>query len=146
MQEAALLAGLAIDAAGTGMAHSIGHALGTLAGMPHGLAVSVGLSAALTWNVEGAPQAYVGITDGLRVTAAALPALFDRLATDVGVHGVARSFGPLALTTAELAAVMVAEENQPMFANNARPAGASDRDLLAERTLQVWSDYLDASP
>ena len=31
MQEAALLAGLAIDGGGTGIAHSIGHALGTLA-------------------------------------------------------------------------------------------------------------------
>ncbi len=62
------------------------------------------------------------------------------------MHGVARSFGPLALTTAELAAVMVAEENQPMFANNARPAGASDRDLRGRAHAQVWSDYLDASP
>ncbi|MEI2706077.1 MAG: iron-containing alcohol dehydrogenase [Ilumatobacteraceae bacterium] len=146
MQEAALLAGLAIDAAGTGMAHSIGHALGALARMPHGLAVSVGLRAALAWNVEGAQAAYADIAAGLGVTADALPAIFERLAAEVGVHRVARSFGPLALTPAELAEVMVAEENQPMFANNARPAGNAERDLLAERTLRLWSDYLDATP
>ena len=46
MQRAALLAGRAIDAGGTGIAHSIGHALGTLAHVPHGVAVAVGLAAA----------------------------------------------------------------------------------------------------
>ena len=112
------------------MAHSIGHALGALARMPHGLAVSVGLRAALAWNVEGAQAAYADIAAGLGVTADALPAIFDRLAAEVGVHRVARSFGPLALTPAELAEVMVAEENQPMFANNARPAGNAQRVCL----------------
>ena len=36
MQEAALLAGVAIDNCGTGIAHAIGHALGTLHHVPHG--------------------------------------------------------------------------------------------------------------
>ena len=58
MQEAAFLAGLAIDGGGTGIAHSIGHALGTLAHVPHGVAVAIGLAAALEWNVDGAPGAY----------------------------------------------------------------------------------------
>jgi alcohol dehydrogenase class IV len=58
MQEAAFLAGIAIDNCGTGVAHSIGHAVGTLYHVPHGVAVATGLLAALRWNVEGAPDAY----------------------------------------------------------------------------------------
>ena len=57
MQEAAYLAGTAIDGCGTGIAHAIGHALGSLHHVPHGVAVAVGLEAALAWNVEGAPDA-----------------------------------------------------------------------------------------
>ena len=43
MQEAAFLAGIAIDNCGTGVAHSIGHALGSLYHVPHGISVAVGL-------------------------------------------------------------------------------------------------------
>ena len=57
MQQAALQAGLAIDQGGTGIAHSIGHALGTLAHVPHGVAVAVGLGAAIDWNIDGAANA-----------------------------------------------------------------------------------------
>ena len=56
MQEAAFLAGLAIDNCGTGVAHSIGHALGSLYHMPHGISVAVGLRAALEWNVRANPM------------------------------------------------------------------------------------------
>ena len=44
MQEAAFLAGIAIDNCGTGVAHSIGHALGSLYHVPHGISVAVGLA------------------------------------------------------------------------------------------------------
>ena len=57
LQEAAYLAGTAIDGCGTGMAHAVGHALGSLYQVPHGVAVAVGLEAALTWSIEGAPSA-----------------------------------------------------------------------------------------
>ena len=55
MQEAAYLAGVSIDNCGTGVAHSIGHALGSLYHVPHGVSVAVGLSAALEWNAAGRP-------------------------------------------------------------------------------------------
>ena len=65
MQEAAFLAGVAIDNCGTGVAHSIGHALGSLYHVPHGLSVAVGLRAALEWNVTGEPDAYADAADAL---------------------------------------------------------------------------------
>lgn len=49
MQEAAFLAGLVIDNCGTGVAHSIGHALGSVYHVPHGISVAVCLRAALEW-------------------------------------------------------------------------------------------------
>ena len=49
MQIAACLAGLAIDASGTGAAHALGHGLGSLAAIPHGRA---GARAALRSALE----------------------------------------------------------------------------------------------
>lgn len=143
MQEAALLAGLAIDSAGTGVAHSIGHALGTLAKVPHGLAVAVGLQAALGWNVEGCSDAYTEIGGALGTHPGELVALFDGLAAGAALGRVVAGFGALRLTATELAGVMAAEENQPMLTNNARPADERARHLLAERTLARWESHLD---
>ncbi len=73
MQEAAYLAGTAIDGCGTGMAHAIGHTLGTLHHVPHGAAVAIGLQAALAWNVAGAPEAFAPVGVALGVPVADLP-------------------------------------------------------------------------
>ena len=49
------------------MAHAIGHALGSLYHVPHGVAVAVGLEAALTWNIEGAPSTLGPVATALGV-------------------------------------------------------------------------------
>ena len=84
MQEAAMLAGMAIDAGGTGIAHAIGHALGTLGHVPHGVAVAAGLRAALEWNIAGGDGAYDAGGDGARLLRSptcrhAVDELLDRL-------------------------------------------------------------------
>ena len=53
MLDAAALGGLAIHKAGTALAHNIGHALGSLAPVPHGLAVTLAMAATAEWVVEG---------------------------------------------------------------------------------------------
>ncbi len=141
MQVAALLAGLAIDAGGTGMAHSIGHALGTLAKVPHGVAVAVGMVAALDWNVAGAAEAYDAVAAALGIEPGAVPSWFTGLARSVGLGAVLAGRGPLALDPEDIARWMVAEENRPMYANNARQAGAGDRMALAERTVACWTEW-----
>ena len=145
MQEAALLAGLAIDGGGTGIAHSIGHALGTLAHVPHGVSVAIGLAAALDWNVDGAPGAYASAAVALGRPAAELPDLLRELLWSVGMPGATGRLPELDIDADLLDSAMVAEENLPMYRNNCRLADDTDRRQLAARALAVWSELRSGS-
>lgn len=142
MQRAAFLAGLAIDGGGTGIAHSIGHALGSLAHVPHGLAVAVGLAAALPWNVEGAPETFAPVADVLGVPVDDLAGVYAELLAAASFADACRRVGPLDLDARALAAEMVAEANQPMLGNNCRLADAEARLALADATLTLWAGYV----
>jgi len=143
MQRAALLAGMAIDTGGTGIAHSIGHALGTLAHVPHGVAVAVGLGAALDWNVAGAPDAFgplAPVAPGR--PPAAIGDVYRQLVDDADLAAAVHRCGPLTLDVGEVAATMVAPENRPMYDNNCRRADADERHSLAAATLTLWEALL----
>jgi alcohol dehydrogenase class IV len=140
MQEAAFLAGLAIDGGGTGIAHSIGHALGALGHVPHGVAVAIGLAAALEWNVDGAPEAYESVALALRCPVGELPDLLSDLVGAAGLSVAVRRLAELDLKPDQLAAAMVAEENLPMYRNNCRLADDVERRQLAGRALAMFSD------
>jgi alcohol dehydrogenase class IV len=139
MQEAALLAGLAIDGGGTGIAHSIGHALGTLAHVPHGVAVAIGLAAALEWNVAGAPDAYASAAAALDRPVGELPDLLAELFAAVTLSAGVGRLPALELEPDQIATWMVAEENLPMYCNNCRVADDAERRQLAVNTLTVWN-------
>lgn len=130
MLVAAFLAGLAIDEAGTGIAHAVGHALAGLAPVAHGRAVALVLRAALAWNVAGATDRYGPVAVALGCgTAGSVAAAFDRL---VGAGGIATDLGLDGLGAPDrrrLADLSRAPENAPMLAANAR---AVDDDGLAE--------------
>ena len=87
MLDAAALGGLAIHKAGTALAHNIGHALGILAPVPHGLAVTLAMAATAEWVVEGNREAFARVAEamGEGADADAVPGAFRRLATDVGL-------------------------------------------------------------
>jgi len=136
MMLASTLAGLAFGTTGTAAAHSIGHALSTIAGIPHGRAVAIGLDAILEWNVETDPEAFAAVADALgsqRNADAAAPA-FRTLIEQTGVD---RSLVDKKIDPKTLAAVMMAEENKPMIEKNARPVTTSDALELARRTLSL---------
>ncbi|MCU1390104.1 MAG: putative oxidoreductase (iron-containing alcohol dehydrogenase family) [Ilumatobacteraceae bacterium] len=141
MQEAALLAGTAIDNCGTGMAHSIGHALGSLYHLPHGASVAIGLDAAIDWNVEGAPDAYADAGAAFGGSSADVPLALRELFESSRFPEVMRRFPDIDLVAADIAEMMVATENQPMFANNSRTADDADRMMLAELTVQSWKRF-----
>jgi alcohol dehydrogenase len=145
MQQAALLAGLAIDGAGTGIAHSIGHALGTLAAVPHGVAVAVGLAAALPWNVAGAPEAFTPIAAALGRSVVDLPDAYTALLVGVGFPAAVQRAGALTVTAPKLAAAMIADENIPMYTNNCRVADDDERMQLATSTLRTWEGLYAAA-
>ncbi len=138
MLEAAALGGLAIHKAGTALAHNIGHALGSLAPVPHGLAVTLAMAATAEWVVEGNREAFarVAAAMGEGNDADAVPAAFRRLANDIGLrlHTAAAAPG---LTAGRLAAAMAAPENAAMRKSTARFVNDEDLLPLAEMTLAL---------
>jgi alcohol dehydrogenase class IV len=130
MQEAAYFAGVAIDGGGTGVAHAIGHALGVLAHVPHGVAVGTAFVATLDWSIEGAPDRYANAD----VTAEVLSSLIDAASFSQALRGLPA----LSVDVDELAAATRAPENLPMWDNNARVGSPADAEHLAERTIATF--------
>ena len=131
---ASTLAGCAFAQTGTAAAHSIGHALATTAGIPHGRAVTIGMEILLPWNAETSPEAHAAVAEALGYaksadqSTAAFRALIERA-------GVDRSLAGKGIEPETLARVMMSAENMPMIENNARPISKTDALELARRIL-----------
>ena len=137
MQEAALLAGIAIDHCGTGIAHNIGHALGTLYHLPHGVAVTVALEASMPWNLrEG--QAYRAVAEAFGVAVDGLSGALSALLDEVGLNEAVSRSPEVVIDAGVLARTMRAPENLPMLSNNARVAQGGDDLHLAQQTVTLW--------
>lgn len=133
MLAAACLAGMAIDNAGTALAHNIGHALGSLMPVHHGKAVAVAMEATLPWMIEGNREAFGRVAEafGIGADPDALPARFSAL---IAVVGLDRQL-PRPLDAAVLAARMAAPENGAMRASTAREVSDADLRMLAGLVL-----------
>ena len=135
MLEGALLAGRAIDGAGTALAHNVGHALGSLAPVPHGHAVALAMAATLDWVIDGEPTAFDNVAQAMGAgDASDLPAAFDRFIAETGFDP-ALPPGCEHLTPSAVAERMAAPENAPMLKATRRVAGPADLETLAARTL-----------
>lgn len=141
MQEAALLAGIAIDGCGTGIAHCIGHALGTLYHIPHGVAVTLAIEAALAWNIGGDSEIFAEVADTLDVRIPELPFVLRELLDETRFADAVRVLPDAALAAEAIAEAMIAEENQPMLRNNVRVPNAAEQLELARGTVAVWNTY-----
>ena len=139
MMRAATAAGIAIDNCGTGIGHAVGHALGSIVTIPHGLAVMLGLRAGLEWTLATSAAAYDGIDASLGIDSGvpALPEVLDEFLDMVGFWAeLGRWSRP---TLEELATEMRCEDHQPMCRNNARPIGDDDTETVARLVLGAWS-------
>ncbi|MBW1867099.1 MAG: iron-containing alcohol dehydrogenase [Deltaproteobacteria bacterium] len=130
---ASTIAGSAFAQTGTGGAHSIGHALATLAGIPHGQAVTMGMDVLLDWNTQASPRRHAAVAEALGYkngenAATAFRTLADKAGIDLSLAG--RGVDPEIL-----ARVMLSDENMPMTQNNARAIGPEDALVLARRLL-----------
>lgn len=123
MLEAATLAGIAIDNAGTAIAHNIAHALGSLAPVGHGRAVAIGMCATLAWNIEANPDVYIPVAElmGVPGGVAGLPAAFEALVRGVGVD-----LSVSGVSAQQLAHQMAEPENAAMLRANRRPVAPED--------------------
>jgi len=142
MQIAAALAGMAIDEAGTGIAHALGHALGSFAHVHHGRAVGLGLRVALPGNAAAAPAVHAGVArafglDGKddAALAARLPAAYADLLRRVGLSPSLADLGMKPTEAPRLAEAAAWPENQPMLARNARALEPADVEALARDLL-----------
>lgn len=132
MMLAASSAGAAIDNAGTALAHTVAHALGSLMPIHHGRAVAIAMAATLPFVIEGNPGGFSRVAEAFGLASAdALPARFSALLDEVGLD---RSL-PRDIDAATLAARMAAPENAAMLRATAREFTEDDVHGLAEAVL-----------
>ncbi len=142
---AATLAGLALDGAGAGLAHSIGHALGTIADIHHGRAVALALDVIFPKNAATAIDTHAEIAAALGVQTN--PSRVEE-AAKMGAHvfsdfirrtGIELSLKPNGLSRKDLnrlVDVIYSPENRPMIGNNCYTASKED---IREFTRQLLS-------
>jgi len=141
------LAGVAIDACGTGIAHAFGHALGTLGHIHHGRAVALAMRITMPWGAKARPDLYAPIALALgvdpRETAddAALAQLgaarFESMLRAVGLPVSLRQDGLGEADAERLVEIALAPENKPMIdANGVTPSETELLDL-ARRILSA---------
>ena len=147
VQIAATAAGIGIDNAGTGIAHAIGHALGTIARVHHGRAVGLALRAAIGWNAEEAPAKHAAVAGAMGIptaqrrtteVAADLQGHYDSFLREVGLEISLRGDGLGLADLDRLVDTTEAPENKPMREANCR---ASTTDDLR----RICTDILTAS-
>ena len=131
MLHGAALAGASISNTGCAIAHNIGHALGSLAAIPHGRAVSAALVKTLDWSMTVNREAYgaiaplLGISDE-RGIATWCNTVAERCGQSLDLTAEERS----AVSGDALAAAMVDPANIAMLHSTARDATDADiRDL-----------------
>lgn len=136
MQRAAMLAGMAIDNAGTAIAHTIGHALGSLRPVHHGRAVALAMLATAEWNCRGDDGRWAACAEALGAAGRGFARGFGDLLCAVGLP---TSLGSVCadLDPAELVERMRAPENAPMRASNWRETSDADLVWIARAVLEL---------
>jgi alcohol dehydrogenase class IV len=137
LQRASFLAGIAIDNAGTAIAHNIGHAMGSLRKIHHGRAVAVAMLASLPWNSEGDDGRWAACATaiGAKPSATAFIDAYERLLRGSGVPiSVADEFAGISADI--LAQQMSRPENASMRGSNLRSTSLDDLRHLAAGVLE----------
>lgn len=117
----ATLAGIAIEQGGTGLAHCIGHALGSLEKIPHGRGVAIALYEIIDWNLANAPEKYKTVANAMDIEWNSEAPFKIAARYKYLVHA-----GQLELSLANsqikdvslFVQIMQDQENQPMLQNN----------------------------
>ncbi|NRG18567.1 iron-containing alcohol dehydrogenase [Rhizobiales bacterium] len=131
----ATYAGIGIDNAGTGIAHNVAHALGSLVPIHHGRAVAVAMCATLCWSMEKDKLRYTDVARAFGCERTGeLPMSFAAFVRRLGITMNLEEELPF-LAPSRLAEQMARPENAAMRAASYREASDDDLLLLAERTL-----------
>lgn len=133
---AATEAGMAIANTGCAVAHNVGHALGSLAGIPHGRAVGIAFLRSLDWAMEEQADAFDAVAHAMNLAdrRAIAPCLLE-MADTCGQAFALDASERAALTVAALADTMLAPANIDILRATARDASRADVERLAEAAL-----------
>ena len=132
---AATLAGLALDGSGAGLAHGMGHALGTIAGIHHGRAVALAMDTIFPKNATTAIDIHVEIAAALGVQAGKAPVeetakmgaqAFNEFIRRTGIELSLKPDGLNRTDVSRLVDAIFSEENTPMRENNCYAASEED--------------------
>lgn len=141
---AATLAGMAIDAVGTGIAHGIGHALSTIARIHHGRAVALALEAVYSKNAAAAVGIHARIAqafgfphynDRPEILAIKGARFFSDFITRVGIEMSLRQDGLSENDVDRLVDAVLSKENKPICENNCYAPDDADIRKFALRLL-----------
>jgi alcohol dehydrogenase class IV len=135
---------MAIDNAGTGIAHAMGHALGAIGHVHHGRAVGLCLRAAIAWNAEVSPARHALVAQAMgvpsegrkeREVVADLGPAYDAFVRSVGLAVSLAKDGLGASDVKRLAVATMAPENKSMRDSNIREITPADAERIAEVVL-----------
>jgi len=141
---ASTLAGMAIDAAGTGIAHAIAHALGTVAGIHHGRAAALALDVVFLKNAGAAADIHSQIALAMGVEHHKAPRevlakmgaqAFGDFIRQSGIEISLKGDGLSADDLDRVVAAVLSPENAPMRENNCYLASEADIREFARRLL-----------
>lgn len=138
MLDAALCAGFAIDLAGTGIGHGVGHALASMVTIPHGLAVAFGMWTCLEWGMETAADRYHRV-DGDGTLRRRVEAMLRAIEFEAEL----RRWVTFELDPAEFATELKRDEHRPMCLNNARPVAGDDIGVISHLISRAWNGMLE---
>jgi alcohol dehydrogenase class IV len=141
---ASALAGMAIDASGTGIAHAIAHALGTVAGIHHGRAAALALEVVFLKNAEAAADIHSQIALAMGVEHRRAPRevlakmgaqTFGDFMRQSGIEISLQKDGLSVNDLERVVAAILSPENSPMRENNCYRAGEADIREFARQLL-----------
>jgi alcohol dehydrogenase class IV len=141
---ASTLAGMAIDAVGTGIAHGIGHALSTLTPLHHGRSVAVALDAVYPRNAEANIPVHAEIALALGVSRVDDPPdllaqrgarAFHDLILETGIETSLRKDGLSAQDLDRLVDVILSPENRILCDKNCYTPTEKELRELAQQLL-----------
>ncbi len=136
MMESAAFGGLAIANTGCSVAHCIGHALGSLAGIPHGRAVSIGIVASLEWAVEGDREGFERVAEVMGLSGPMSIADFFHRMAEAGGETLALTDEERAhLSLDKLSYEMTIPANDVILHAASRVPEPGDAAMLAGRVL-----------
>ncbi len=136
MLHGAALAGASISNTGCAIAHNIGHALGSLAAIPHGRAVSVSMVKTLDWSMEVNRDAYASVATLLGVgDENGIAAWCENVAARCGQSLELSAVERAAVSGDALAEAMVEPANIAMLHSTARDASQAEIRELAHAVV-----------